>query len=101
MKQRWHDGEHDFHVEQGESLTQVQTRGLAAIQRIVQAEAGQHILVVAHGRFLRILLASLLQDYGIKRMEELEHSNTGVNYLIHTNGLYQADYLNCTSHCVV
>lgn len=98
MKQRWHEGEHDFAVEDGESLTTVQNRGMASIERIVSAEAGKRVLVVAHGRFLRILLASLLQEYGIKRMEELQHSNTGVNYLVHTDSGYTAQYLNCTTH---
>lgn len=98
MKQRWHDGEHDFRVEQGESLRQVQTRGVNAIKRILEAESGKKALVVAHGRFLRILLASLLDEYGIKRMEELEHTNTGVNYLVHYDGKFEAEYLNCTHH---
>ena len=98
MKQRWHEGEHGFAVEKGESLTQVQSRGVNAVQRIVEAEQGKRVLVVAHGRFLRILLASLLTDYGIKRMEELSHTNTGVNYLVHADGEFSAQYLNCTSH---
>ena len=98
MKRRWHEGEHDFQVERGESLREVQTRGVSAIQRTLAAEPGKQVLVVAHGRFLRILLASLLEEYGIKRMEELEHTNTGVNYLIHRDGKFHAEYLNCTRH---
>ena len=98
MKRRWHDGEHGFHVEAGESLRQVQSRGVAAIERIVAAEQGKRVLVVAHGRFLRILLATLLEEYGIKRMEELQHTNTGVNCLTSDDGRYQARYLNCTKH---
>lgn len=98
MKKRWHDGEHDFHVEKGESLRQVQSRGVNAVHRIIEAEPGKRVLVVAHGRFLRILLASLLDEYGIKRMEELEHTNTGVNYLVHTSERFEAKYLNCTKH---
>lgn len=98
MKLRWHEGEHDFRVERGESLRQVQSRGVAAIDRILAAETGKRVLVVAHGRFLRILLASLLEEYGIKRMEELEHTNTGVNYLIHDGQKFRAEYLNCTKH---
>lgn len=98
MKQRWHEGEHDFGVEGGETLTQVQARGVAAVQRIVDSEFGKRVLVVAHGRFLRILLASLLKEYGIKRMEELSHTNTGVNYLVHSDGQFRAEYLNCTKH---
>jgi len=98
MKRRWHEGEHDFRVERGESLREVQARGVNSIERILAAEPGKQVLVLAHGRFLRILLASLLEEYGIKRMEELEHTNTGVNYLVHRDGKFHAEYLNCTRH---
>ena len=98
MKERWHNGEHDYGVEKGESLRQVQTRGVAAIDRILKQSAGKRVLVVAHGRFLRILLASLLTEYGIPRMEELNHTNTGVNHLVHDENGFVAVSLNCTSH---
>jgi len=98
MKRRWHDGEHDYGVENGETLRQVQSRGVAAIDRVLAAAAGKRVLVVAHGRFLRILLASLLDEYGIPRMEELHHSNTGVNYLVHDGARFRAESLNCTLH---
>jgi len=98
MKQRWHVGEHEFAVERGESLLQVQHRGVNAVHRIIDAQAGKRVLIVAHGRFLRILLASLLDEYGIRRMEELSHTNTGVNYLTHDGETFAAQYLNCTSH---
>ena len=98
MKRRWHEGEHDYRVEQGESLREVQSRGVSAVLRIVEAEQGKRVLVVAHGRFLRILLASLLTEYGVERMEELEHTNTGVNYLVHDGEQFTAEYLNCTKH---
>jgi len=98
MKKRWHNGEHDYGVEKGETLRQVQTRGLAAIDRILEQSAGKRVLVVAHGRFLRILLANLLKEYGIPRMEEIEHTNTGVNHLIHDESGFVAVSLNCTSH---
>ena len=98
MKRRWHEGEHDFHVDEGESLRQVQTRGVKAIDEVIAAETGKRVLIVAHGRFLRILLASLLEEYGIKRMEELSHTNTGVNYLVHEGGKFEAEFLNCTQH---
>lgn len=100
MKRRWHDGEHDFRVEKGESLREVQTRGVKAIEQVIAAETGKRVLIVAHGRFLRILLASLLEEYGIKRMEELSHTNTGVNYLVHEGGKFEAEFLNCTQHLV-
>ena len=98
MKVRWHRGEHDYRVERGESLREVQTRGVHAVDRILAAHAGQTVLIVCHGRFLRILLASLLEEFGIPRMEELRHTNTGVNHLLHDGQRFQAIKLNCTKH---
>lgn len=98
MKRRWHVGDHDYGVENGETLTQVQSRGVNAIDRILESEKGKRVLVVAHGRFLRILLATLLSDYGIRRMEELSHTNTGINHLIHSGSDFRAVVLNCTEH---
>ena len=98
MRERWHQGDHDFAPERGESLTQVQSRGVQAVHNILNQHAGKRILVLTHGRFLRILLASLLTEYGIPRMEELEHTNTGVNFLVHDGSRFEAKSLNCTSH---
>lgn len=100
MKRRWHQGDLDYGVEKGESLRDVQTRGLKAIDRVLNRYAGKRVLLVTHGRFLRILLASLLAEYGIVRMEELRHSNTGVNHLVHDGHEFCARLLNCTEHLV-
>jgi broad specificity phosphatase PhoE len=56
------------------------------------------VLVVTHGRFLRIVLASLLDEYGLTRMHELPHSNTAVNRLVHRKDTFEAELLNCTAH---
>ena len=98
LRERWHKGDYDFCVPDGESLRQVQQRGLNAINTILQSHPGLHVMVVAHGRFLRILLASLLKEYGISRMEEIAHTNTGVNHLVHENDVFKAKILNCTVH---
>ena len=99
MRSRWGAGEYDFALEGGESITEVQTRGIAAIDRIVDKHLGQSVLVVTHGRFLRVILASLLTEYGLKRMEELTHSNTGVNHLVSDDGKnWQLKTLDCVQH---
>lgn len=98
MRDRWHAGEYDFRVQGGESLREVRTRGLGAVTQLLQSHAGKRVLVVAHGRFLRIVLASLLAEFGLQRMEELRHSNTGVNHLVHDGKQFQAVVLDCTSH---
>jgi len=98
MKEQWGDGNHDYRLPDGESAAEVAERGRAGIDRILKESAGKRIVVVAHGRFLRIILAVLLEEYGLQRMEELGHANTCVNHLVHEDGVFRAELLNCTAH---
>ncbi len=98
MRRRWGNGDYDYAVEQGESVYEVQRRGLSAIHQIVTAHAGQRVFVVTHGRFLRIILASLLPEYGLAHMEKLDHRNTAVNHLVFVEGRFEARFLDSIDH---
>lgn len=95
---RWDEGEYGAAVEGGESIIDVQTRGVRALQGIVQKHDGQTVLVVTHGRMLRVLLASVLDGYSLDHMSDFDHSNTGVNGLIYQEGRFASQLLNCTAH---
>lgn len=95
---RWDQGVFDEPVEGGESILDVQIRALRAMDALLERHPGQTLLVVTHGRFLRVLIASLLETYGLQRMHDIEHANTGVNILIHETNLFRAELLNCTIH---
>lgn len=95
---RWAAGHFDEPVEGGESIRAVQRRGVRAIAAIVAAHPGGRVLVVAHGRLLRVVLASLLDGYTLHRMHEIEHANTSVNEVTCVGGRYEARLLNCTAH---
>lgn len=95
---RWRQGDYGHAVEEGESILDVQARALSAMRRILSAEAGNTVLIVTHGRFLRVLLATLLDEYGLERMEEIRHSNTSVNHLVFDGRRFEARLLNCTTH---
>ena len=47
---------------------------------------------------LRILLASILDEYGLERMETLEMKNTSFNHVVYSNGKFIAKLLQCTTH---
>ncbi len=95
----WRDGRFDRCVEGGESIRDVQRRALRAVRRIVAEHAGQTVLVVAHGRWLRVLLASILdEEYGLERMHAIRHANTCVNLVVHRTGCFDAQRLNCIAH---
>lgn len=94
----WSVGDFDHAVPGGESILDVQRRALRAIDAILRAQEGGTVLVVTHGRFLRVLLATLLEEFGLERMNEIEHTNTGFNHLAHVGGRFEAMLLNCTAH---
>jgi phosphoserine phosphatase len=95
---RWGRGEFDYRVEGGESILELQERALRAVRTIVDEQAGRSVLVVTHGRFLRVLLASVLEEYGLERMNDIDHANTAVNHVLCIDGRYEARLLNCTDH---
>lgn len=97
MYARWDRGEYNYRVEEGESIVDVQRRGVSAVEQIVKEHAGETILVITHGRFLRVLLATIL-ELGLERMNEVDHANTGVNVITHCEGVYASSLLNCTAH---
>lgn len=98
VKADWQEGAYDRALEDGESIRDVQERAQRALQHILAREAGRTSLVVTHGRYLRVLLATLLDNYGLQHMQELGHSNTCVNRVTYEEGRARADLLNCTAH---
>ncbi len=98
IKQAWLNGRYDVGPERGESVLEVMNRSTAAIQRIVEENPDRSVLVVSHGRMMRILIAALLIDYGLQRMEELTLDNTGVNILNWEEGQFHAESLNSIKH---
>lgn len=98
VKARWRDGAYDESIEGGESIRDVEARAQRAIRHVLSEEAGGTALIVTHGRYLRVLLASLLESYGLEDMHRLDHTNTCVNRMVYADGRFQADLLNCTAH---
>lgn len=98
LKLDWQRGIYERTVEGGESIIDVQQRAERAARHIVDAEAGCTVAVVTHGRYLRVLLASICDGYDLSDMSEMGHSNACVNRVVYRNGRFTADLLNCTAH---
>lgn len=98
IKGAWRDGQFDRRIEGGESVLDVQERATRAAEHLVTEEAGRTVLVVTHGRYLRVLLATVLDDVGLEHMHWFGHDNTCVNRLVHRDGRFSAELLNCTAH---
>ncbi len=98
LKSAWREGAYERGPKGGESIREVQGRARQALRHILAREAGGTALVVTHGRYLRVLLATLLDAYGLEHMSELDHSNTCVNQVVYERGQARAERLNCTAH---
>lgn len=94
----WANGCFDQCVEGGESIYDVQRRGLRAFKTIMDQHAGDTVFIVSHGRFLRVLLSSVLDGYSLEHMQQFGHTNTGVNRITCRDGVFTADLLNCIIH---
>ena len=95
---RWAASDFGARLDGGETILEVQARALGAFRTVTDAHPDGTVLVVAHGRLLRVLLASVLPEYGLGRMHDLAHANTSVNRLTLEGGTWRADLLNCTAH---
>ena len=95
---RWRNGEFAYRLEGGESIYDVQQRGRQAIHHTLAHHTGETVLEVTHGGMLRVLLATLLEAYSLERMDEIPHTNTGVNALRCYDGRFEIELLNCTAH---
>jgi probable phosphoglycerate mutase len=97
MYAHWERGAYDVQVEEGESIYEVRDRALKAVESILEAQQGKTVLIVSHGRLLRVLLASVLGG-GLETMDDFHHANTCVNVITHRSGRFEASLLNCTAH---
>lgn len=95
---RWEEGDFDLAVTGGESPRDVEIRARRAIAQIQALHPTGSVLVVTHGRLLRVLLASMLPDYTLHRMQDLTLDNTAVTVLDLSTDGPRARLLNDLSH---
>jgi probable phosphoglycerate mutase len=98
IKADWRAGHYGRAIDGGESIQDVQHRARRALQHILSREAGRTAVVVTHGRYLRVLLATLLNEHSLADMNALGHANTCVNRVVCEQGRAWADPQNCTAH---
>ena len=96
--EQWEGGDFGLAVAGGESPRDVERRSRRAVDQIAAAHPTGAVLVVTHGRLLRVLLASLLPDYSLHRMQELTHDNTALSIVDIGLGGPRLRSLNDTSH---
>lgn len=93
----WAAGDLDLSIERGESPNTLKRRQQEAIAHIVAQPAEDTVLVVMHGRALRIILC-WLSGVDLARMDEFPHTNTSLYIVEYEDGKFSIiDYYN-TKH---
>ncbi|WP_069132593.1 histidine phosphatase family protein [Rhodohalobacter halophilus] len=99
LKEIWESGNIDEPVPGGESPLQVFERANGAVRKIMDQSSEETIVLILHGRLIRILLSEWL-GYGLENMQQVSHQNGAVNHLVY-NGEFEAVYLNKIEHLAV
>lgn len=97
---RWHAGDFEARFPSGENPLEVVARGVARLRALVVAAApGDHVLVVTHGRFNKVVLAQMLHGE-LHTMHQLTQDNTCINVVDfdHASGTFTPVLLNYTGH---
>lgn len=99
FQRQWRDGHFHDRVGGGESILEVEMRARQALEHFADRHAGETVLAVTHGRFLRVLLATAIpSEEGLRRMDRFGHANTGVYRITLGRGGARLDMQNCTDH---
>ena len=93
-KRRWKAGALDYTHEGGESFEEIRRRTVPAFQELAARHPGQTIVVVAHGVVIRVLLTTLLDEFGPEDFDRLGIDNGAVNDLRWDGSRWRAVALN-------
>ena len=90
----WSRGDIDYTTPDAESYREVRQRALLAWSRLLEAHAGKRVVVVAHGITCKVLLLSLLPDFGPTGWHRLGRmANASVTPLSFQDDFWRADHV--------
>ncbi|HEY1011011.1 MAG TPA: histidine phosphatase family protein, partial [Daejeonella sp.] len=81
----------------GESPLEVKERQLTVLERLIEENDDQNILICMHGRALRLFLCLLLNK-PLTEMETFPHSNTTLYKVEYDGSSFQIIDFNNTDH---
>jgi broad specificity phosphatase PhoE len=96
LQEAWQGGDVGVPIPGGESPSEVFERANATVMRMINTFGGDRMILVLHGRLIRILLSEWL-GFGLKNMHKIEHQNGALYHLVY-NGSFDPLYLNKTDH---
>lgn len=81
----------------GETFQDVEQRASRELEKIAAAHEGQHVVLVAHGAFLRTVLTYALH-IPLRYVWRIRQGNTAVSRLTHGGHHFTVDYVNNVAH---
>ena len=87
----------EVQIKNAETFSQLQTRAVSAVKKIIAAHPDENIIIVAHGAINRTILCHIL-EMPLKRMWTISQFNTAVNIFRYDDGYFTVDLINGTSH---
>lgn len=97
IQKAWKEGEISRRIPGGESPHEVFQRADSLIQELLNQFSGSTLVLVLHGRLIRILLSNWL-GFGLKNMDSIDHQNGAVNQIVYKNNRFEPVYLNKITH---
>jgi probable phosphoglycerate mutase len=93
----WADGKLHLKFENGESPLDVKTRQLEVLEKIIEQNDDETVLICMHGRAMRLFLC-LLMDLPLSEMEQFPHQNTTLYRLRYDGSTFNILNFNNTDH---
>lgn len=92
----WQNGNITLAIQDGESPVQVQERQRVFLAKLLQ-DPEQRVLICSHGRAMRILLCTMLNE-PLHKMDTFPHQNVCLYKLSYRDGSFMLEIINDTAH---
>ncbi|MDU2063996.1 MAG: histidine phosphatase family protein [Sporomusaceae bacterium] len=97
MLQEWRTKVVGVTMPEGESITTVRDRAMAAFRDYAEKHDGKTILVVAHDAVNKAVLCDML-DIGLDHFWQVKQDNTCINVVEYSEGKWRLVLMNSTAH---
>lgn len=97
MMNNWSSGDLHLKFERGESPLEVKERQLEVLEKLIEGNDAETILICMHGRAMRLFLC-LLTDRPLYEMDKFPHTNTTLYKLKYDGRKFELFNFNDTSH---
>ncbi len=94
---QWVESPHLARLPGGESLDDVRTRSMAALEELLRKHPGKNLVVVSHRVICKVLICGIL-GLDNSHFWQISQDATAINLIQHRNGKYILSLMNETCH---